>query len=782
MSSVTPSGYTSGTGATPAFTLAPIPVPATSLVGRRQEVSEAQALLRRPDVRLVTLVGPSGVGKSRVALSVAASLDEDFADGIAVPLMPWLHDPESLELAIARALGVREAGDQPLTDALIEALRTRTTLLVVRHMGRLRSAAGLLTALLSACPRLKILTTSQAPLDLPGEQVVTVTPLATPPSDSTLWGDARAYPAVRLFQERVGDAWQDVTRNDEGVAEVARLCRRLGGLPLAIELAAAQAPELTPAAMLSQLGERLPQPGRLTPAAYLDAARASTLRWSYDRLAPADQARLRRLSVFVGPFTTEAAARVGSEDLANLQAAGLVRRSPVDTADPRYFMLETVRGFARQLLDDAGEADEVQERHATYFASLATSTSDTRSMPGDRVRLDNLAVNYPDLRQALAWLQEHDATEALYLAGSLFDLWHTTGMYSEGRGWLQRTLAADADAPPEILLSALGAAAALALLQGDLRDASHLVHQELPLARDLDDPYGLLVALINAGLLAYSQSELHASREYFQEAHRLAVTLEAEDPQVRAITGTIMGNLGSIAMAEGDLASATDAFAASVASLRQVNYPWASLGPLVNLGVLHLWQGDASHAAALLSEAIAAATTTRDPRQTASLLLALASLFIERGQPTLGAQVLGTADRLTTSLRVPYDPAERLLRERTVDAASTALGERAFTAALAVGRETTADAMLARARISVAPSQRVSGPPPISPREAEVLDLAAQGLTDREIGDALYISQRTVSNHIARALAKLGVHTRHEATELAQQMGWLTLDDGDTTP
>ena len=750
MSSVTPSGYTSGTGATPAFTLAPIPVPATSLVGRRQEVSEAQALLRRPDVRLVTLVGPSGVGKSRVALSVAASLDEDFADGIAVPLMPWLHDPESLELAIARALGVREAGDQPLTDALIEALRPRTILLVVRHMGRLRSAAGLLTALLSACPRLKILTTSQAPLDLPGEQVVTVTPLATPPSDSTLWGDARAYPAVRLFQERVGDAWQDVTRNDEGVAEVARLCRRLGGLPLAIELAAAQAPELTPAAMLSQLGERLPQPGRLTPAAYLDAARASTLRWSYDRLAPADQARLRRLSVFVGPFTTEAAARVGSEDLANLQAAGLVRRSPVDTADPRYFMLETVRGFARQLLDDAGEADEVQERHATYFASLATSTSDTRSMPGDRVRLDNLAVNYPDLRQALAWLQEHDATEALYLAGSLFDLWHTTGMYSEGRGWLQRTLAADADAPPEILLSALGAAAAL--------------------------------ALINAGLLAYSQSELHASREYFQEAHRLAVTLEAEDPQVRAITGTIMGNLGSIAMAEGDLASATDAFAASVASLRQANYPWASLGPLVNLGVLHLWQGDASHAAALLSEAIAAATTTRDPRQTASLLLALASLFIERGQPTLGAQVLGAADRLTTSLRVPYDPAERLLRERTVDAASTALGERAFTAALAVGRETTADAMLARARISVAPSQRVSGPPPISPREAEVLDLAAQGLTDREIGDALYISQRTVSNHIARALAKLGVHTRHEATELAQQMGWLTLDDGDTTP
>src|SRR5690349_16793200 len=183
MSSLTPAAFALRTGAVRPFTLDPLPVPPTSLVGRRQEVSEAQALLRRPDVRLVTLVGPSGVGKSRVALSVAANLDEDFPDGVAVPLTPWLRDPDSLDLAIARALGVREAGEQSLTDALIEALRARTVLLVIGHMGRLHAAAPLLTTLLSACPRLKILTTSYKSLDLPGEQVVPVTPLATPPAE-----------------------------------------------------------------------------------------------------------------------------------------------------------------------------------------------------------------------------------------------------------------------------------------------------------------------------------------------------------------------------------------------------------------------------------------------------------------------------------------------------------------------------------------------------------------------------------------------------------------------
>jgi non-specific serine/threonine protein kinase len=780
MSSLTPVAYAPRSGAIRPFTLAPLPVPATSLVGRRQEVRDAQDMLRRPDVRLVTLVGPSGVGKSRVALSAAASLDEEFPDGIAVPLTPWLRDPDSLELAIARSLGVREAGEQSLTDALIEALRARTTLLVVGHMGRLRSAAPLLTTLLTACPRLKILTTSQAPLDLPGEQVISVAPLASPPNDTSSWGDARAYPAVRLFQERVGGAWQDTVLNDEYAATVARLCQRLAGLPLAIELAAARVPELSPATLLSQLGERLPQPGRLPAAAYLDAARASTLRWSYDRLSLPDQANLRRLSIFAGPFTQDAATHVGSADITHLLAAGLVRRAPVDAESPSYFMLESVRAFARQLLDEAGEDGEVQHRHATYFAGLATSTSETRNMPGDRARLDQLAANYPDLRQALAWLQDHDAHEALYLAGSLFDLWHTTGMYSEGRAWLQRTLANDHDAPPEIRLSALGAAAALALLQGDLHEATNLVHQELPLARHLGDPYGLLVALINAGLLAYSESEFATSKAYFREAHQLAFTLEVEDPQVRSITGTVLGNLGSIAMAEGDVAGATASLTASVETLRQVNYPWASLGPLVNLGALHLWQGDAVQAAALLSEAIDAASTTRDPRQTASLLLALACLFIERGRPTLGAQILGTADRLATALHVPFDPAERLLRERASESASGSLGERAFTAALTVGRDIAADAMLARAQASLVPQQRTSGPPPISPREAEVLHLASQGLTDRGIAETLFISQRTVSNHVARALAKLGVRTRQEATELAQQMGWLTVATQDT--
>ncbi|MCA9878629.1 MAG: helix-turn-helix domain-containing protein, partial [Thermomicrobiales bacterium] len=536
---------------------------------------------------------------------------------------------------------------------------------------------------------------------------------------------------------------------------VAHLCQRLGGLPLAIELAAAHVPDISPAAVLSQINKHLPATDHLPPAARLDATRQGALAWSYSRLTPGDQARFRALSVLVSPFTAEAAQAVvgGDGDMEALLAANLARKLPMVAAAPRYFLLEPVRAFARQKLDEAGETHATLHRHAAHFAALATGAAAAGAMPGDRARLDNLAASYPDLRQAMAWLQEHDPDEALYLAGSLFDLWHTTGMYSEGRNWLQRTLAHESGAAPETRLSALGAAAALALLQGDLSAADTLIARELPLARHLGDPYGLLVALINAGLLAYGRSEFAASAAHFQEAYALATSLEAEDPQVRTITGTVLGNLGSIAMAQGHAVEATAAFTASVEALRQAHYPWASLGPLLHLGVLQLWQGDADQAAALLSEAIDAASTIRDPRQTASLLLALACLLIDRGQPTLGAQLLGTADRLATSLHVPYDPAERLLRERAASAASTSLGERALAAALGIGAEMAADAMLARAQVSIAPPHRPQGPPPISPREAEVLRLAARGLTDREIAQALFISQRTVSNHVARALA-----------------------------
>ena len=193
----------------------------------------------------------------------------------------------------------------------------------------------------------------------------------------------------------------------------------------------------------------------------------------------------------------------------------------------------------------------------------------------------------------------------------------------------------------------------------------------------------------------------------------------------------------------------------------------------MNLGVLHLWQGDAALAASLLSEAIDAASVTRDPRQTTSLLLALANLLIDRGQPELGAQLLGTADRLATTLHLPLDPTEHLLRERASSQARLALRERAFVTALAAGHAMAADAMLARAQVAITPRRLLPGPSPISPREAEVLRLASSGLTDREIADALFLSQRTVSNHVARSLAKMGVRNRHEAINLAEQMGWL---------
>ena len=335
---------------------APVPAPLTSFVGREGEIAQVRDLLHRPDVRLITLTGPGGVGKTRLALRVAGELESGFADGAAFVDLTPLTDPALVAPTVAQAFGIRETGDRPIAERLADVLRDRDLLLVLDNFEQVADAAPLVGRLLAACPHLTVLVTSRAPLRLSAERVVAVPPLALPAPDRSI-ADQAATEAVRLFVARAQAARADFALTEENASDVAEVCRRLDGLPLAIELAAARVPHLPPSALLRRLDARLPL---LTGGARDLPDRQRTMRdaitWSHDLLTPEEQVLFRRLAVFVGGGTLEAAEAVAGapgeralavlDGVASLVAKSLLRQEDGPDGEPRYRMLETVREFA----------------------------------------------------------------------------------------------------------------------------------------------------------------------------------------------------------------------------------------------------------------------------------------------------------------------------------------------------------------------------------------------------------------------------------------------------
>ena len=757
----------------------PLPAALSSFVGRERERADVARLLGAS--RLVTLTGAGGIGKTRLALQVASDLATTYPRGTCLVELAALADPSLLARAVAAALGLRDDAGRSVLAALLDFLAARRLLLVLDNCEHLLDAAARLTeTILRACPDLRILATSREALGLTGEVVSWVPPLAVPPPEAApLAEPLLGYAAVRLFCERACAARPGFALSAQNAPAAAQLCRRLDGMPLAIELAAARIRALTIEQIVERLDDRF---ALLTTGSRTAHPRHQTLRraieWSYDLLPAGERASFDRLGVFAGGWRLPAAGAVwGTAPAETLDLlARLVERSLV-LAEPRgaavrYRLLETLRQFAREHLAGRGEAEAVGERHARYFLARAEELGARLEDRDLATWLDELEGEHDNLRAALAWLRDRGAAEqGLRLAGALRLFWHLRGHLSEGREWLAQLLALAGPVAPAVRSDALDAAGFLARFQGDYPAARAHIAEGLALRRSLDDRQRVVDSLSNLGSILLFEGDEAAARALYEES--LATNRALGNRQGIA---DALSHLGRIALYRGDFPAARRMQAESLEHWRALGDGQGIGWALFRLAEVDLQEGRPVPARPRLLESLTRRVEVGDAWGIAESLEGLGRLAATLCEQERALVLAGAAAAVSEARDLRYSRRRQAELGAWLQAARRALGPQAARAALARGRAMRLDAAVAYAAAGD-PGAAPSAPTPggggagLTPREREVAALVAGGATNREIAGRLVISERTAERHVENILARLGLRSRAQIAAWAVEHG-----------
>jgi predicted ATPase/DNA-binding SARP family transcriptional activator len=680
--------------------LAPTPVatefPATMtpLVGRELVLAAVAALLHRPEVRLLTLTGPGGTGKTRLALEAARQLAAGGDAAIFVDLAPLAHADLVLG-AIAEALGA-----QPTVPAVRARIGAQALLLLLDNFERVDTAAPAVGQLLAAAPSLRVLATSRSPLHVTGEHVYEVPPLVTPARGAEHDLDALARnEAVQLFVARAQASLAEL-RLEADAAAIAQICRLVDGLPLALELAAARVRFLSPRELLGRLTRRLDvltEGPRDAPAR--QRALRSTIDWSHDLLSQEEQQLFRRLAVFAGGASLDAVEHVCGGSLAVLSVLvdqSLVRRSTAASGQARFDLLQTIAEYAQERLDESGESDRLAASHADYYLALAEEAAPRLLTADGAELLAALDVELDNVRAALATSRSLGPPERhLRVAGDLWRFWYVRGYLAEGRRWLESALAEAGAQPATVRAAALRAAAILATEHGDLEEGQQRASEALALYRDLEDERGVLTALTVLGNAARGAGSLGLARASFEESGTLAQELGLTED-----VGVAVSNLAAVAIVEEEYERARELLVESLAISREVGRQDAAAIALASLGYVRLRGGQHDAAADALAESLEISWRLGFRATALTCLVNLAAVAAACAEYPEAATLLGAAVGVAGSADEPLEPLDRTLIDELAQAAREHLGDAVFEAAWTRGYaapdEVVADVLAAR--------------------------------------------------------------------------------------